>query len=123
MSAQAAKSILVVDDNRDARTVLASLLGLFGFTVDTAADGQAALEYLLVHPPPSLIVLDLCMPRMDGFAFLAARRQDHAISRIPVLVCSSEPEGAVRGSLGDAAYLPKGTDPACLIQTVLTLCA
>jgi CheY-like chemotaxis protein len=123
MTAQARKSILVVDDNRDARTALASLFRLLGFTVGTASDGQAALEYLFVHPPPSLIVLDLRMPRMDGFEFLAARGQDHAISQIPVLVCSSEPEWAVRDALGDAAYLPKGTDPARLIQTVLTLCA
>jgi CheY-like chemotaxis protein len=123
MTSQAGKSILVVDDNRDARTALASLFRLLGFTVGTAADGLAALEYLLVHPLPSLIVLDLLMPRMDGFEFLAARGQDHALSQIPVLVCSSEPEWAVRDALGDAAYLPKGTDPARLIQTVLALCA
>jgi CheY-like chemotaxis protein len=123
MNSQVAKVVLVVDDNADVCASLARLLGLFGFAVDTASDGQSALDYLHSHAAPCLIVLDLRMPRMDGLQFLAAREKSNAISKIPVIVCSGEPEWAVHEQLGDIAYFTKGTNPMQLIQFVLQMCA
>jgi CheY-like chemotaxis protein len=117
------KVVLIVDDNAGFRVALAALLRLFGLSVDTTTDGQAALDYLQGHPPPCLIVLDLRMPGMDGLQFLAVRERNPTISQIPVLVCSGEPEWMVGDRLGDAAFFAKGSDPMRLVQTVLALCA
>jgi DNA-binding NtrC family response regulator len=61
--------VLVVDDEESQRTTLASMIGLWGYTVETAADGQEALEKLDSFPARA-IVTDLKMPRMDGLELL-----------------------------------------------------
>jgi len=121
MTTSAGKVVLIVDDNRDARASLAILLEFFSFSVATVGDGQEALAYLRDHPPPCLIVLDLRMPEMDGWQFLAARRSNPELSFIPVLVYTGEPEWRVRDLLGDAVFFSKAADPMQLIQRVLAL--
>jgi CheY-like chemotaxis protein len=58
-------SVLVVDDEESQRTALAGMIGLWGYKVETAADGQEALEKLDQFDA-DVIVTDLMMPRMDG---------------------------------------------------------
>ena len=64
------RRVLLVDDDADLRQRLRDLLEKEGWTVDEAADGQAALT-ALADRPPALVLLDLLMPGMDGFEFLA----------------------------------------------------
>jgi CheY-like chemotaxis protein len=78
------RRILVVDDEPELRRLLAWILTDFGHDVETAADGQEALERLPQQPPPDLVILDILMPRVDGWAVL--RALGTLASRPPVLV-------------------------------------
>src|SRR4249920_2363664 len=61
--------VLVVDDEEGQRTALAGMIALWGYTVETACDGQEALDKL-VDFPAHVIVTDMMMPRMDGAELL-----------------------------------------------------
>lgn len=82
-------TILVVDDDCDQRSLLGELLTLAGYDVVVACDGQDALELLRSGLRPTVIVLDLAMPRMSGWAFLERLRGSEQ-SSIPVLVTTGE---------------------------------
>jgi CheY-like chemotaxis protein len=87
--------VLLVDDDPALRLLHSRFLEMGGYEVVTAEDGYTALEYLAVHEAPVAIVIDLMMPGLDGWGFLAARRKNEALTAIPVLVLSSlagEPE-------------------------------
>lgn len=79
--------VLVVDDDQDSRTLLELALSLEGYSVRSVADGAAALESARVFHP-DVILLDLAMPIMDGFAFRAAQMGDPQIADIPVICVS-----------------------------------
>ena len=81
-------SILVVDDDPDARSRLRTLLMREGWTVVEAANGQEALT-AVAHRAPQLILLDLTMPVMDGFAFLHELRERPGCADIPVVVLTA----------------------------------
>ena len=83
-----AGDILVVDDDPDARARLRTVLERNGWSVDEAANGQEALDRV-AHAPPQLILLDLTMPLMDGFAFLHELRQRPGSGHIPVVVLTA----------------------------------
>jgi len=83
-----ATCVLVVDDQEDARASLAEILGMEGYAVATAADGQEALDYLRNNPPPSVILLDLMMPRMNGWEFRRRQLADPALAQAPVVIVS-----------------------------------
>jgi len=88
--------VLVVDDDREYREVLAQVLRDMGWAVSTAGDGEAALALLEGHEPPDLILLDMVMPNMDGVEFLG-RLRNHAereLSRTPVVVMTGMPHHA-----------------------------
>jgi CheY-like chemotaxis protein len=83
------QSVLVIDDDADVRDLLSRMLVDAGWSAETAKDGKDGLEK--VKAKPSLIVLDLEMPRMDGFEFLEAYMRDYtAEERAPVLVYSGK---------------------------------
>jgi CheY-like chemotaxis protein len=65
-------SVLIVEDDQPTREVLAELLQEAGYSVFTAPDGRPALERLRAHPAGLVVLLDLMMPGMDGYAFLKA---------------------------------------------------
>ncbi len=114
-------NVLLVDDD-DTHLVL------FGIAVreskcdvrlSTAADGEQAINYLegngiyadrSRHPLPDVLVLDLIMPRVDGFAFLAWRKDSPAFSRVPVMIFSGlEDKGEIERALalGASHFLAK----------------
>ena len=79
--------VLVVDDDPDARRIITdTLMEEYPCDVTHAGDGVDALERLQTGAVPDLIVLDLIMPRMDGFTFLAALRRDPRFATTPVIV-------------------------------------
>jgi PAS domain S-box-containing protein len=84
------KTILVVDDDPDVRDAIAAWLEHAGYGVVQRPNGASALGYLHDAPPPSLILLDLAMPVMNGWEFLAAWERDAALHAIPVVVVSGE---------------------------------
>jgi PAS domain S-box-containing protein len=83
-----AGDILVVDDDADARLRLRTVLERDGWVVSEAGDGEAALAQV-AKAPPQLILLDLTMPMMDGFAFLHELRQRPRGENIPVVVLTA----------------------------------
>ena len=79
--------VLVVDDDPDSRTLLELALDFAGYGVRTAANGAEAL-IVARRDRPGLILLDLAMPVMDGFAFRAEQLRDPTLSEIPVICVS-----------------------------------
>ncbi len=81
--------VLVVDDNREDRKLLRRILESAGHDVREASGGAEALE-ILRWDPPALLVLDLMMPQVDGFAVLEALKQDSGTRTIPVIVVTAK---------------------------------
>lgn len=115
------KTILVVDDIPLMRTILAKYvkslglkilsedLGVGGIEIIEASNGKVALQ-LLKEKNVDLIFLDLMMPEMDGLTFLGLKKDDAAISSIPVIVCSALGEKATvdrARELGALSYIVK----------------
>jgi CheY-like chemotaxis protein len=95
----AAETILVVDDDSDAREALGELLTQHGYTVACAENGLAALDEIRKRRvSPALILLDLSMPVMDGRTFLRRAREDCHIKNVPIVVTTADlwaqPSGA-----------------------------
>ena len=78
-------SVCVVDDDADIREVLTDVLSIEGYDVVAAGDGESALALLRARPSACrLILLDLMMPRMNGWEFRRQQLQDPTIAEIPV---------------------------------------
>jgi PAS domain S-box-containing protein len=99
--------VLVVDDDTDVREALGEALQQEGYEVAAAANGAAALEYLRSHPAPSLVLLDLSMPVMDGWGFLTERNQDPDLRSIPVIVVSGQRDVEAQVLAAHAGYAAK----------------
>jgi two-component system, chemotaxis family, chemotaxis protein CheY len=112
--------ILVIDDDESIRNAVAEILEMSGYAVATAADGVEGVELLEVGLEPKAIVLDLMMPRMDGWSFLKRLRADPRYEELPVVVTS-----AVTGVRppGADACLQKPFDVSALDEQVARLCS
>lgn len=111
-----AETILVVDDDEANRDVLGRRLQRLGFGVVEARDGIEALE-MMAKEGIDLVLLDVMMPRLDGFGVLERRRDDPALLEVPVIMISAldQMDSIVRGiELGAEDYLPKPFDPVLL---------
>ena len=102
----AAGRVLVVDDDPASRDLLARFARRDGFAVHLAADGEEGLR-MARQLRPNAILLDVMMPRMDGWAVLAALKADPDLSEIPVVMVSLLRERSLAISLGAADFLPK----------------
>ena len=98
-----ATTVLVVEDDFDLRDALVPILEYEGHRVVSAANGKEALERLQTMPPPSLILLDLMMPVMDGEEFRARQLRDPTLASIPVVVVSAHASAEERAALLGAA--------------------
>lgn len=111
-----AGTILVVDDDSTNRTLLSTNLEEEGYSVEMAEDGLQALEILRARPF-DVVLLDLLMPKMDGFQVLERMKADSALRHIPVIVISAvdEMESVLRCiEMGATDHLPKPFDPVLL---------
>jgi CheY-like chemotaxis protein len=86
-----AHTIMLVEDDRDIRDSLADVLTFRGYRVVPAADGLAAWERLRSGLRPAVIVLDMMMPRLDGWSFLELVATVGELAVIPVVVVSAMP--------------------------------
>jgi signal transduction histidine kinase/DNA-binding response OmpR family regulator len=101
--------ILVVDDDKDIRTVITEILDQSGYEVFTAGSGQQGLD-LAGQILPNLIVLDLMMPGMDGWTVLTKLQHKPQLADIPVIILSGASGLEMAMSLGAAAVLFKPVD-------------
>jgi CheY-like chemotaxis protein len=109
--------VLIVDDDLDIRETLADVLEDRGFATITAPNGLEALQLLRrIAAPPSVILLDLMMPVMDGYGFLEERKKDPTLSSIPVAIITAG-HGMERGRLGNGApIVPKPINVSKLVS-------
>lgn len=121
MVAPKSHRVIVVDDEQDVRELVAELLERRGYEVRTCADGAEALKAMERGPLPDVMIIDLSMPRMNGWELIAAidaQRERHPISFI--VLTGDEP--VVRASrdqrLRSPVVLSKPCDPALLLRTV-----
>jgi len=84
-----AHTVLVVEDDDDIRDAIVQLLGTAGHSVVTASNGQEGMEALASSALPSLILLDIMMPRLDGWGLLEAMERNARMREIPVVVLSA----------------------------------
>ncbi len=106
-----ARRVLIVDDNDDCREALAAYLSLFGYTVRTAADAAEALQ-IAAEFRPAIVLLDVCMPDMDGLAVCARLRQMQALAGVTIyaLTALEEHELRNRGPYGFDGHYMKPVD-------------
>ena len=113
-------NVLVVDDQEAIRDSLQTALDDEGFTVECAANGREALD-ILERWKPCVILLDLMMPVMDGWAFRA--EQQRSGSTVPIVLLSAAGElGRHKEALGAAAVIPKPFDIDSVISAIEGVC-
>ena len=115
-----AYSVLVVDDEPMARTLLRLMLVRAGFNVIEAQDGFDALEKVRVNVP-DIVLLDVMMPLMDGFEVIEALRDKEETAKVPIIMLSAKTDlDAINKSLrlGASRYLTKPISPEDLSRHV-----
>jgi CheY-like chemotaxis protein len=112
--------ILVVDDSSDIREMWVQWLKIWGFAVDQAANGFDAIERACACRP-DLVLMDLWMPGLDGFAATQRLKADAALAGVPVVALSADnrastPERAL--AAGCDAFLPKPISSDELLEQI-----
>ena len=106
---EGSRRVLLAEDDRFLRRAAEARLRQHGFTVIAAVDGEEALRIARAEQP-DLILLDLIMPKIQGFEVLKALKQDDATAHIPIIVLSNlgqDRDVEQATALGAAAYLVK----------------
>ncbi len=122
MTAAPAHSALVVDDDPDICEVIQTILELHGYRVLTARDGADALAQLRAGVRPSVIILDLIMPRMNGMQFRDEQTRDPALRTIPVVVLTGDGRVAAKAATLGVEGLRKPVELHVLLDTVGRAC-
>jgi CheY-like chemotaxis protein len=113
-------SVLVIDDDADFCASMRELLSGRGYAVQTCMSAEAALDWIRTSvAPPCAIVVDLRMPEMDGYSFLAACALEQRLREIPVIVVSAygDPTGI------EADFIPKPVNVSRLLRSLEAACA
>jgi two-component system, cell cycle response regulator DivK len=116
-------AILVVDDDEDSRRILMYGLGGAGYRVFFAENGAAAIELCRVVLP-SLVIMDLAMPEMDGYTATRALKADERTRDVPVIAWSARVFAGDTAELLNAGFddvLPKPSLPSDIIEAVRRL--
>ena len=118
------KHILIVDDSKTIRNLVAFIMKKEGFKVTMAEDGIDGLEKLYSSDHINLIISDINMPRMDGFTFIKTVREQEAYRDVPIVVLSTEgkEEDIQQGiSLGANLYMVKPAQPDKMMKNIRML--
>jgi two-component system chemotaxis response regulator CheY len=118
------KHILIVDDSKTVRNLVAFIMKKEGFRVTTAEDGLDGLEKLFAADQVDLIVSDVNMPRMDGFTFIKNVREQEAYRDTPIIVLSTEGQDKdiqTGLTLGANLYMVKPAQPEKMVRNVKML--
>ncbi len=113
-------TILVVDDSRTIRDILAYILKLNNYEVDTANDGLSALEKIY-SSNYDLVITDINMPKMDGYRLIKSIRKEKAYQYLPIIILTTEAneEDQRKGiRLGADLYLVKPPNPDSLLAYI-----
>lgn len=111
--------VLVVDDDADTRAVMRHVLEKSGYEVETAANGLEALDFLRTRARPRLILLDVAMPLMDGWQFIAEQRRSPDLGDVPVVLITGERDAPQRAkALRLAACLTKPIELDVLLEVM-----
>jgi DNA-binding response OmpR family regulator len=117
------KRILLVDDEPDVQAVVGTRLTAMGFEVLSAKDGQEGLDFARKEAPDA-IVLDLMLPKLDGYKVCRMLKFDKAYENIPVIILSakgSEADKKLAEQAGADAYMVKPFDLKLFTQTIQRL--
>jgi CheY-like chemotaxis protein len=109
------KTILIADDKDSSRELIRALLERSGYRVQEAADGEQALEQAR-SGDPDLILLDLQMPRLDGFGVIRELRQDHRFHDKPVVALTAYAMHGDREKALQAGFTSYVTKPVNLME-------
>jgi PAS domain S-box-containing protein/putative nucleotidyltransferase with HDIG domain len=113
------KKVLIVDDNSDNIYMLESLLKEYGHEVTSAENGQDALDKARLNPP-DLLVTDILMPVMDGYALCRQWKSDDTLKHIPLVFYTAEYAGSANEdfalSLGADRFILKPQEPDALMD-------
>jgi PAS domain S-box-containing protein len=115
--------VLLVDDDEDGRKLVQILLEQGGARVTTAGSALEALA-AMKRETPDILISDLAMPEMDGYALIQQMRQLPALRRLPAIALTAHPRGEMRVralQAGFDTYVAKPLDPAELLTVVVTL--
>lgn len=118
------KRILIIDDTATVRLYHRTILEGSGFTVDEAFNGIEALEKILASGPYDLYLVDINMPKMDGYTFLQKLRNQN-ISQSPAIIISTEEDEWDKEKAYQAGanfYLIKPVKPETLLLYTKILC-
>ncbi|MDQ2100508.1 MAG: response regulator [Tychonema bourrellyi B0820] len=116
-------TVMVVDDSVTLRQMITDLLKSRGLSVTVASDGVEALEEIKKNRP-DLVVLDIVMPRMNGYEVCRRLKSDPKTQNLPVVMCSSKSEEFDRYwgiKQGADAYIAKPFHPQELVGTIKQL--
>ena len=119
---QTEPTALVVDDDRIIVMVLEDILSRNGFNVQTAHDGRQALNFLKTIPsPPTLVLLDVMLPYVDGFELIKTIRQHATWNQVPIIMLTAKSqeqniERALDGGAND--YIIKPFRPRELLARI-----
>ncbi|OKH40944.1 two-component system response regulator [[Phormidium ambiguum] IAM M-71] len=116
-------TVLVVEDNKAQREMISDLLIGMGLKVRVASDGVEALEQIDGNPP-DLVVLDIIMPKMNGYEVCRRLKSDTKTQNLVVVMCSAKKEEFDRYwgmKQGADAYIAKPFHPQELVGTVKQL--
>jgi two-component system chemotaxis response regulator CheY len=117
--------ILTVDDSRTMRDMLRLALVKAGFHVTEAVDGAHGLE-VLSEARADVIITDINMPRLDGFGFIEAVREDAAYRATPILVLTTESDPAKKNrarQAGATGWIVKPFHPDKLVEAIRRVAA
>lgn len=83
-------TVLIIEDDSATRDLLCRSVRGVGYRAEAVVNGQEGLDWLSRSPPPNLILLDLMMPKLDGFGFLRELRKHHAYDHLPVVIVTAK---------------------------------